>query len=148
MVEDLVDPRRDEPPYVLDERPMLEAWLEFHRTTLLLKCEGSMTRCVRVLGYPPRCSRYTDCCGTWPKWSAAGSGERCWLRMRVDLDRIPIEDESDPRCLSTMRIGSPMSPPWQAECAVSRVLLPPRTCSMTLVCAVVNRVRCDGSTCT
>ena len=40
MIEDLRDPRREEPPYVLDERTMLEAWLEFHRTTLLLKCEG------------------------------------------------------------------------------------------------------------
>src|SRR3954453_15364019 len=40
MVEDLVDPRRTEPPYVLPERAMLEQWLEFHRTTLLLKCEG------------------------------------------------------------------------------------------------------------
>jgi uncharacterized damage-inducible protein DinB len=40
MVEDLADPRRTEPPYVLSERAMLEAWLEFHRTTLLLKCEG------------------------------------------------------------------------------------------------------------
>jgi uncharacterized damage-inducible protein DinB len=40
MVEDLVDPRRSEPPFVLPERSMLEAWLEFHRTTLLMKCEG------------------------------------------------------------------------------------------------------------
>ena len=40
MVEDLVDPRRTEPPYVLAEREMLEAWLEYHRITLLLKCEG------------------------------------------------------------------------------------------------------------
>jgi uncharacterized damage-inducible protein DinB len=40
MVEDLADSRRTEPPFMLDERPMLEAWLEFHRTTLLLKCEG------------------------------------------------------------------------------------------------------------
>jgi uncharacterized damage-inducible protein DinB len=40
VVEDIQDPRRTEPPYVLDEREMLEAWLEFHRTTLLLKCEG------------------------------------------------------------------------------------------------------------
>ena len=40
MIEDLSDPRRTEPPYVLNERAMLEAWLEFHRTTLLLKCEG------------------------------------------------------------------------------------------------------------
>ena len=40
MVEDIVDPRRHEPDAVLPERQMLEAWLEFHRTTLLLKCEG------------------------------------------------------------------------------------------------------------
>jgi uncharacterized damage-inducible protein DinB len=40
MVEDLVDPRRVEPSYLLGERDMLEGWLEFHRTTLLMKCEG------------------------------------------------------------------------------------------------------------
>ena len=40
MVDELVDPRRSEPPYVLAERAMLEGWLEFHRTTLRLKCEG------------------------------------------------------------------------------------------------------------
>jgi uncharacterized damage-inducible protein DinB len=40
MVEDLVDERRTEPPYLLADREMLEGWLEFHRTTLLLKCEG------------------------------------------------------------------------------------------------------------
>lgn len=40
MVKDLEDPRRTEPPYLLADREMLEAWLEFHRATLLLKCEG------------------------------------------------------------------------------------------------------------
>jgi uncharacterized damage-inducible protein DinB len=40
VVEDIEDPRRAEPAYVSGEREMLEAWLEFHRTTLLLKCEG------------------------------------------------------------------------------------------------------------
>ena len=40
MVEELIDPRRTEPPFVLPERQLLEAWLEFHRLTLLLKCEG------------------------------------------------------------------------------------------------------------
>jgi uncharacterized damage-inducible protein DinB len=40
MVEDIQDPRREEPPMVLGEREMLERWLEFHRTTLVLKCEG------------------------------------------------------------------------------------------------------------
>jgi hypothetical protein len=37
---ELVDARRTEPAYGLAERPMLEAWLEFHRATLQLKCEG------------------------------------------------------------------------------------------------------------
>jgi uncharacterized damage-inducible protein DinB len=40
VVADLQDPRREEPSFLLGEREMLEAWLEFHRTTLLLKCEG------------------------------------------------------------------------------------------------------------
>jgi uncharacterized damage-inducible protein DinB len=40
MVDDLTDPRRTEPSFVLPEREMLEGWLEFHRMTLLLKCEG------------------------------------------------------------------------------------------------------------
>jgi uncharacterized damage-inducible protein DinB len=40
MVEDLDDPRRAEPAFALQEREMLEAWLEYHRVTLLMKCEG------------------------------------------------------------------------------------------------------------
>jgi uncharacterized damage-inducible protein DinB len=40
MVQELADPRRVDPPRVTDERTMLEAWLDFHRVTLLLKCEG------------------------------------------------------------------------------------------------------------
>jgi hypothetical protein len=40
MVGDLEDPRRTEPTFLLGEREMLEQWLEFHRVTLLLKCEG------------------------------------------------------------------------------------------------------------
>jgi uncharacterized damage-inducible protein DinB len=39
-VQDIEDPRRSEPDYLLPEREMLESWLEFHRFTLLLKCEG------------------------------------------------------------------------------------------------------------
>jgi hypothetical protein len=39
MVDEIEDPRRVDPPFVNDERSMLEAWLEWHRTTLLIKCE-------------------------------------------------------------------------------------------------------------
>jgi uncharacterized damage-inducible protein DinB len=41
MVKDIIDSRRIEPTFRLDERAMLEGWLEFHRATLLLKCEGT-----------------------------------------------------------------------------------------------------------
>jgi uncharacterized damage-inducible protein DinB len=40
MVGDLEDDRRTEPGFLLGERAMLEGWLEFHRITLLVKCEG------------------------------------------------------------------------------------------------------------
>ncbi len=40
MVDDLIDPRREEPGFLLPERAMLESWLEFHRTTLELKTEA------------------------------------------------------------------------------------------------------------
>ena len=42
MVDDLRDPRRPDPDlsFTAAERPLLEAWLDFHRATLLLKCEG------------------------------------------------------------------------------------------------------------
>jgi hypothetical protein len=40
VVEPLSDPRRKDPPLVGSERDLLVAWLEFHRTTLLLKCDG------------------------------------------------------------------------------------------------------------
>jgi hypothetical protein len=40
MVDDIEDPRRREPYGEEPERERLEKWLEFHRTTALLKCEG------------------------------------------------------------------------------------------------------------
>jgi uncharacterized damage-inducible protein DinB len=40
VVDELSDPRRHEPAFGLGERAMLEQWLEFHRVTLLIKCEG------------------------------------------------------------------------------------------------------------
>jgi uncharacterized damage-inducible protein DinB len=40
VIGDLNDPRRLDPPTVGGERELLEAWLDFHRMTLVLKCEG------------------------------------------------------------------------------------------------------------
>jgi uncharacterized damage-inducible protein DinB len=40
MGQELEDSRRTLAAYQLADRPMLEAWLDFHRVTLQLKCEG------------------------------------------------------------------------------------------------------------
>ena len=41
MVDSIEDPRRTDPPTInRDEKASYDAWLDFHRTTLLLKCDG------------------------------------------------------------------------------------------------------------
>ena len=54
MVKDLEDPRRNEPELVLGERQMLEAWLEFHRTT-----RPGGTNVTRVVNQPRPASLMT-----------------------------------------------------------------------------------------
>jgi uncharacterized damage-inducible protein DinB len=44
---------RVDPPNVADERTMLEAWLDFHRATLAMKCEGLTAEQLRDEAVPP-----------------------------------------------------------------------------------------------
>ncbi|MGW7411065.1 DinB family protein [Streptomyces sp. NPDC054863] len=44
---------RTVPPLHADERTMLEAWLDFHRDTLALKCEGLDDAQARLASVPP-----------------------------------------------------------------------------------------------
>ncbi len=44
--------RRD-PPVAAGEREMLESWLEFHRSTLLTKCDGLTSEQLKVRSVPP-----------------------------------------------------------------------------------------------
>jgi hypothetical protein len=120
MVEDLIDPRRTEPPYLLGDRAMLEAWLEFHRTTLLLKCEG--------LDDSSRKSRPV----TTSKLSLhglvrhMGEVERNWFRRVLLKDSTaapiwfdPAIDDSELVPLDDADWDTDLSV-WQAECEASR----------------------------
>jgi uncharacterized damage-inducible protein DinB len=49
----MTPPERVDPPFVNDERAMLEAWLEFHRATLLVKCEGLDAAGLSTRSVPP-----------------------------------------------------------------------------------------------
>ncbi|HZJ05657.1 MAG TPA: DinB family protein [Nocardioidaceae bacterium] len=44
---------RVDPPFVAGEREMLDAWLDFHRATLLSKCEGLDDDQLRTRSVPP-----------------------------------------------------------------------------------------------
>ncbi len=46
-------PGRTDPPFVAGEREMLDAWLDFHRATLLSKCEGLDDDQLRRRAVPP-----------------------------------------------------------------------------------------------
>jgi uncharacterized damage-inducible protein DinB len=46
-------PTRIYPPEVSDERAMLNSWLDFHRATLALKCDGLDTAQLRTRAVPP-----------------------------------------------------------------------------------------------
>lgn len=68
MVADFEDARRTEPAFVAHKRTMLEPWLEFHRTTLLLKCEGPDRA-----GLVAASASMTPGCGTATSARSAGS---------------------------------------------------------------------------
>jgi hypothetical protein len=110
MVEDIEDPRRQEPGFGLAEREMLEGWLEFHRMTLLLKCEG--------LDDASRKSR--------PVPTSMAEVERNWFRRVLlrnpDLGYIwldPAVDDSELVPLDEADWEADLAV-WQAECAASR----------------------------
>jgi hypothetical protein len=120
MVDDLVDPRRSEPPYVLGERAMLEAWLDFHRTTLLLKCEGLSDVGLRMRPVP------TSLLSLHGLVRHMAEVERGWFR------RTFLEDASAPPIFSDPAIEDSELVPlddadwhadvatWEAECDASR----------------------------
>jgi uncharacterized damage-inducible protein DinB len=45
--------RRTEPSVIADERTMLEGWLDYHRETLAIKCEGLDDARLRTASVPP-----------------------------------------------------------------------------------------------
>ena len=120
MIEDLSDPRRAEPPYVLSERAMLEAWLEFHRTTLLLKCEGlddadRKRRPVPTskLSLHGLVRHMTEVERNWFRRTLRGDAAAPWVWLDPsveDSELVPLDDADWATDVAT----------WTAECDDSR----------------------------
>jgi uncharacterized damage-inducible protein DinB len=122
MVEDLQDPRRTEPPFVLDERAMLEGWLEFHRATLLLKCEGldDASRKARpvptsLLSLHGLVRHMAEVERGWFRRVLLKQPDlpHIWVDRNVDDDRdlVPLDDADWDADLAV----------WQEECEASRL---------------------------
>ena len=120
MVEELVDPRRTEPSFTLDERKMLESWLEYHRVTLLIKCEGLDADVRKTRPVP------TSKLSLHGLVRHMAEVERGWFR-RVLLDQAdagpiwsdPDREDSELVPLDDADWGTDLAR-WQAECQASR----------------------------
>src|SRR2546421_12356574 len=120
MVDELIDPRRVEPAFIGDERTMLEGWLEYHRMTLLLKCEGLDDASRKARPVP------TSLLSLHGLVRHMGEVERSWFRRTLlkepdapyiwldrdveDSELVPLDDADWQADLAT----------WQAECEASR----------------------------
>jgi uncharacterized damage-inducible protein DinB len=120
MVEPVADRPRVRPTYLRDDRELLDGWLEFHRATLLAKCEGLNDEQRKAR---PITSSQLSLHGMVRHLAET---ERNWFRRILlpepDLPRIWFEPTAD---------GSPLIPlddanwdddlaTWQKECQASR----------------------------
>ena len=120
MGQELVDPRRVEPAFVAGERAMLEAWLEFHRTTLLLKCEGLSAEQLRATLIP------TSSLSLHGLVRHMADVERGWFTRVLlrapdtpSLFSDPAVEDSDLGPLDGADWAADLAS-WQAECERSR----------------------------
>jgi uncharacterized damage-inducible protein DinB len=119
VIEDLSDPRRAEPSYALSERAMLEAWLEFHRTTLELKCEGLDDAGRKQRPVPTSklslhglVRHMTEVERSWFHRTLRGDGAAPWVwgARTEDRDLVPLDDADWVSDLAR----------WHEECEHSR----------------------------
>ena len=112
---------RQEPSFVADERTMLEGWLDYHRATLEMKCEGLSAEQLRLCSVPPSTLSLLGLV------RHMAEVERSWFRRRFagqdapllycsdsdpdgDFDRVDTADPSE--AFAT----------WRAECEAARAL--------------------------
>jgi len=117
---------RTSPPYVAGERDMLEGWLEFHRQTLLMKCEGLTGEQLKNATAPPSSLTLLGLV------RHMAEVERWWFRRNVAGE--PIEDlycteESPDGDFDDLETADPAADfaAFEAECEAARAAVAGRT---------------------
>ena len=113
--------QRLDPPYVADERTMLEAWLDFHRETLRWKCSGLTGEQLAIASAPPSSLTLL---GLVRHLSEV---ERSWFRRTMAGQDVPplyysgAEPDDDLLDLDPAQAG-PALAIWDAEVAAARAV--------------------------
>src|SRR5918993_71706 len=79
-----VTTERPEPPLIADEREMLRAFLDFHRATLAMKCDGLSDEELRRRSMPPSTLTLLGLV------RHMAEVERTWFRRVVDGEDVPL----------------------------------------------------------
>ncbi|MGH2526703.1 MAG: DUF664 domain-containing protein [Actinomycetota bacterium] len=140
-------PDRTNPPLVSGEREALEAWVDYHRATLLMKCAGLEPEQLATRSCPPSSlsllglvRHLTEVESWFHDFDGRPEGE--WCSTEEDLDAC--FDAVDPPCVRT-----PIS--WPTRQASTELALRLRLAAWTTYHrspTTVGTSRCDGSTST
>jgi hypothetical protein len=80
---------RSDPPLAAQEREMLDAWLDYHRATLAVKCEGLTDDQLRARAVPPSSLSLLGLV------RHMGEVERSWFRRVLSGEQAPPRYYSD-----------------------------------------------------
>jgi uncharacterized damage-inducible protein DinB len=114
-----MDITRVDPPYEADERHMLESWLEFHRATLQMKCDGLSDDQLRERSVPPSSlsllgliRHLADVERNWFRWVLSGEHDPglFWTDDHEDGDFDDVDDARVDEAFDA----------WRAECMNAR----------------------------
>jgi uncharacterized damage-inducible protein DinB len=110
---------RTEPPLVAQERAMLDAWLDFHRDTLAVKCDGLTGDQLRERAVPPSSLSLLGLV------RHMAEGERQWFKMVFGGEQIPYhyytDDSPDAEFddVDSADVAEAFET-WRSECADAR----------------------------
>ena len=113
---------RAEPALVDRERPTLLGWLEYHRATLELKCEGLTAEQLALRSVPPSSMSLIGLV------RHMSSVERYWFRQIFSAEPVADLYACDPGVDEAFDSIDPADAErsleaWQAECAISRTIV-------------------------
>jgi|SRR5579859_1923165 uncharacterized damage-inducible protein DinB len=109
---------RPDPPLIAPEREMLRAFLDYHRGTLAIKCEGLSDEELRRQSMPPSA---LSLLGLLRHMAEV---ERTWFRMAINGEDIPLvwSDRGDYQAAydASGASGAEAFAAWEAEVAHAR----------------------------